>query len=171
LIYRGERYFPLSKSWVLRGRTEMWYGDGYGDTERLPFYKHFLAGGSGSIRGYESRSLGPREAITDGVQSTEPFGGNILLETSLEFIFPTPFVKDRRSVRTLFFVDGGNVFDSTREDAQNVELDASEMRYSAGLSLSWITGIGPLTFTFARALNDDPDDELQFFDFSLGQFF
>lgn len=171
LSYNGERYFALPKSWALRTRAELGYGGGYSDTERLPFYKHFLAGGFGSIRGFESRSLGPKEAVSGGPVSDDPFGGNVLVETSLEFIFPAPFVKDKRSVRTFLFVDGGNVFDTEREDAQNVELDIAEFRYSAGVSLSWLTGIGPLTFTFARALNDKPGDEAQFFDFSLGQFF
>ncbi len=172
LTYNGERYFPLSKSWTLRTRAELGYGGGYADTERLPFYKHYLAGGTGSIRGFESRSLGPKEAVNDSDAVTDdPFGGNVLIESSLEFIFPTPFVKDKRTVRTLFFVDGGNVFDTERSDDQNVELDPDEFRFSAGLSLSWITGIGPLTFTFAKALNDEPGDDVQFFDFSLGQFF
>ena len=57
LTYSGERYFPLSHYWTLRARTELGYGGGYSDTERLPFYKHYLAGGTGSIRGFESRSL------------------------------------------------------------------------------------------------------------------
>lgn len=175
LTYNGERYFPLTKKWVLRARTELGYGEGYLDTDQLPFYKHFLAGGTGSIRGFESRTLGPKEAdsdTTDGL-SDDPFGGNVLIEGSLEFIFPMPFVKDKRTVRSLFFIDGGNVFDIERdeEDSQNVYLDESEFRYSAGLSFSWITGIGPLTFTFAKALNDEPGDDTQFFDFSLGQFF
>ena len=74
-------------------------------------------------------------------------------------------------MRTFLFIDGGNVFDTERDDAQNIELGFSEFRYSTGVSLSWLTGIGPLTFTFARALNDKPGDETQFFDFSLGQFF
>ena len=171
ITYNGERYMPITKSWTLRGRTEVGYGAGYSDTDRLPFYKHFLAGGSGSIRGYETRSLGPKEAVSADETSDDPFGGNVLVETSLELIFPAPFLKDKRSVRTLFFIDGGNVFDTERTDDQNVDLDLTEFRYSTGFSLSWITGIGPLTFTFARALNDEPGDETQFFDFSLGQFF
>ncbi|MCB1699851.1 MAG: outer membrane protein assembly factor BamA [Pseudomonadales bacterium] len=63
LTYNGEIYFPvplLSPSWTLRLHTELGYGDGWGDTKGLPFYENFFAGGFGSVRGYQSNTLGPR---------------------------------------------------------------------------------------------------------------
>jgi outer membrane protein insertion porin family len=62
LIYQGEIYYPvpLLSSWTLRLRTELGYGDGYGDTTELPFYENFFGGGFGSVRGYQSNTLGPR---------------------------------------------------------------------------------------------------------------
>ncbi|GAB5450675.1 MAG: outer membrane protein assembly factor BamA [Halioglobus sp.] len=70
LTYRGEIYFPvpLLETWSLRLRTELGYGDGYGDTTELPFYEHFFAGGFGSVRGYESNTLGPRSTPADEYQ-------------------------------------------------------------------------------------------------------
>ena len=67
LTYRGEIYYPvpLLDSWTLRLRTELGYGDGYGDTTELPFYEHFFSGGFGSVRGYESNTLGPRSTPAD----------------------------------------------------------------------------------------------------------
>ncbi len=60
LNYRGEVYFPIKGAWTLRLRSELGYADGYGDTSALPFYEHFFAGGFGSVRGFESNTLGPR---------------------------------------------------------------------------------------------------------------
>ncbi len=62
LTYRGEVYYPvpLLRSWTLRLRTDLGYGDGYGDTTELPFYEHYFGGGFGSVRGYQSNTLGPR---------------------------------------------------------------------------------------------------------------
>jgi outer membrane protein insertion porin family len=63
LTYNAEIYFPvplLPPSWTLRLRTELGYGDGWGDTDGLPFYENFFAGGFGSVRGYQSNTLGPR---------------------------------------------------------------------------------------------------------------
>ncbi len=164
--YQGERYFPLWDPWVLRTRTELGYGNGYGSTDRLPFFKHFYSGGIGSVRGYDARSLGPKDSL-----GVDPFGGNLLTEGSVELIFPAPFVKDQRSIRTLLFLDGGNVFDTVRKDAQSLDAHLSALRYSVGLSFSWITAIGPLTFTFSRPINEETTDRPKSFDFSLGQIF
>ena len=163
--YKAQRYFKVTDAWTLRFRTEVGYGDGYGDTERLPFYKHYFAGGFGSVRGYTDRSLGPEDSLF----SSRAFGGNLLTEGSIELIFPTPFVKDRRSVRTAFFLDGGNVFDTDRGAEHDFEL--SELRYSVGVGLTWITGIGPLTFSYAKPINESPDDTTRGFNFSVGQTF
>lgn len=166
LNYQGDFYFPLNDTFTLRTRTELGYGDGYSDTDVLPFYKHYFSGGMGSVRGFESRTLGP----VDDTATPDPFGGNLLTEVSLEFIFPAPFVKDKRTVRTAFFVDGGNVFDTKRSD-ENFDFDVSEFRYSTGLELTWITALAPLSFTFSKAFNEADTDQTETFGFTFGTVF
>ena len=166
--YRSNFYYPLSKEhdFVFRVRNDFAWGDGYGDTEALPFYVHYFAGGINSVRGYENNSLGRLTTPhPNNVSSADPFGGNILFENSFELIFPLPFVKDQRSMRMAYFLDGGNVFDSSRRYG----FDLNEVRWSTGLSLQWITFIGPLGFSLGKAINDVPGDETEFFQFSLGQ--
>lgn len=165
LDYQGEKYLPLPADWVLRLRGELGYGDGLNGTSELPFYKHFYAGGISSIRGYKSRSLGPKDSAGDA------FGGDLLVESGVEFIFPAPFVEDKRSLRTLLFIDLGNVFDTNRTDEPNLGIKPSNLRIGTGVGLSWITAIGPLSFTLSRAYNDADSDETEVFDFSLGQTF
>lgn len=205
VTYNAQKYFPISGEWTFRIRTELGFGDGYGDTEELPFFRNFRAGGVGSVRGYTSNSLGPKGAIkrtyysyeTVGdeiVESNEgdyylednnSLGGNLLTEASMELVFPLPFVEDQRSMRSVLFMDAGNVFDTqcleltgaTRDGFTNdhpgcVEgFDVDEIRLGTGVSLTWVTAIGPLTFTFARSLNSKDDDETEGFEFSLGQVF
>ena len=170
LNYRGERYFPLTKIWTLKTRANIGYGDGYGSTEKLPFFEHYYAGGFGSVRGYEDRSLGPRERQSpDDIGDADAIGGNLLVEGALEFIFPVPFVKDKRSIRTLFYIDGGNVFDTLRKDDDGLDFDPDEFRYAYGVGMSWITGIGPLTFSLSKPFNDQNGDDTKRFQFSLGR--
>lgn len=170
MSYRSDFYEPLSDShkFVFRLRNEVSWGDGYGDTGSLPFYEHYYAGGINSVRGYENNSLGllttPQQL---SVAAEEAFGGNMLFENSAELIFPIPFVKDQRSMRFALFVDAGNVFDTNR----GYDFDLNEVRWSTGLSFKWITFIGPLGFSFGKAINDIPSDDTQFFQFSLGQGF
>jgi outer membrane protein insertion porin family len=103
----------------------------------------------------------------------DPFGGNILVEGSAEIIFPIPFVKDQRSMQAAFFVDVGNVFDSNCGVSQIncFDIDASHLNVSAGIGLTWITGFGPLTFSLAKPLEENVDDETEIFQFSLGNSF
>ena len=174
--WTGQKYFPISQSWTLRVRSDVAYGDGYGDDEVLPFFENYFSGGIGSVRGYESRSLGPRsEGLSYFVNGTtdpdpDPIGGNLLTEASLELIFPTPFAPESRSVRTFLFVDAGNVFETERDDIF-ADFEPQDIRTSAGIGLSWLTAIGPLSFNLAKALNDQPGDDTEVFQFSLGQTF
>ncbi|MDG1207151.1 MAG: outer membrane protein assembly factor BamA, partial [Pseudomonadales bacterium] len=112
--YQGQIFFPLTRALTLRLSTRLGYGDSYGDTETYPFYKNFYAGGFGSVRGYESNSLGPRSTPNpnDVFAEPDPIGGNVLATFNAEIIFPLPFVEDQRQMKSVFFIDGGNVFNS-----------------------------------------------------------
>lgn len=171
--YRGQKFFPLGNTWSLKFRGDLGYGDGLGsDYDRMPFYEHFFSGGLGSVRGFRSNSLGMRSSRS-GLETINAFGGNILIEGSAELIFPLPFIEDQRSLQTSLFIDGGNVFTnrcfSSANCTEGVELD--ELRFSAGASLTWLTAIGPLSFSLARPLNEQDGDRTEFFQFSLGQTF
>ncbi|ANF59503.1 outer membrane protein assembly factor BamA [Halotalea alkalilenta] len=176
LRYRGQKLFELNPEWALKFRTELGYADSYGDTDVYPFFENFYAGGLGSVRGFRSNTLGQRTtARGDGDEDT--LGGNILIEGSAELIFPLPFIEDRRQLQSSFFFDTGNTYLSdcyaTGDTASQCSsgIDLGELRYSVGVGLSWLTPVGPLTFSLAQPLNRKSDDESQVFQFSLGQTF
>lgn len=104
--------------------------------------------------------------LTRTTGDDDPFGGNLLLEGSAELIFPLPFIDDQSSFRTAFFLDAGQVYDTSRSE---YSFELGEIRASAGVSLSWITAIGPLSFSLARPLNDKEGDDTQVFEFALGR--
>lgn len=172
LGYSGQRYFPLTRRLTVKARSELGYGDGYGGDPRLPFYQRYTAGGFGSVRGYDDRSLGARSPSHASVvanlpdKDPDPIGGDFLVEGSVELIFPAPFAGDSRSLRTSLFYDAGNVF---LTDSEIFVPDFTQLRTSVGLALSWYTVIGPLSFSLSRPLNTLSDDETQAFQFSLGQ--
>jgi len=170
LRYRGDSFWPLNEqeTWAIRARGELGYGDGYGDRSQMPFYEHFYAGGYGSVRGFEANSLGNRvDTNKTWTDDDDPFGGNVLTEGSLELIVPTPFAGDTRSMRTAFFLDAGQVFDTAR----GFDPEFGEIRASVGVGFQWITVVGPLAFSLAKPITDKSGDETQVFQFSLGQSF
>lgn len=166
--YQSNMYFPLDKAqeYAFRIRNEWAWGESYGDTGAYPFYEHYYAGGINSVRGYETNTLGPKTTPNPGdFSDPDPFGGNLLFENAFELIFPIPFIKDQQSMRMALFVDTGTVFDTQR----GYDFDYTELRWSTGLALQWNTFIGPLGFSLGKAMNATPDDEKEFFQFSLGQ--
>ena len=169
---------PWIRDMSLRFRTRLGYGEGFGDTDRLPFFENYYAGGFGSVRGFESNSLGPRES--SGVINPDPIGGNTLALFGAELILPTPFLPDPRSTQAVLFFDAGNVFDThcTTDGATGLVLQPNcfepsidELRYSAGLGVTWISGFGPMSFSFGQSFNGGPQENREMFQFTLGQTF
>jgi len=103
----------------------------------------------------------------------DPFGGNALIEASAEILFPMPFIKDRSQLRSAFFFDVGNVFNTEcgADQVNCFDIDAGELRYSVGIGVTWLSGFGPLTFSLAKPLNASEIDEREVFQFTLGRSF
>jgi outer membrane protein insertion porin family len=173
--YNGQIFFPLTRHLTLRLRTDLGYGGTFGNTQTFPFYKNFFAGGLGSVRGYERNSLGPQStpAFIDPFGEVDPIGGNVLVEGSAEILFPLPFVEDQRSLRSAFFFDVGNVYNSDCQPFSRIceDLDFGDLRYAAGLTITWVTGFAPITFSLAVPINDKDIDDTETFQFELGRTF
>ncbi|WP_422823097.1 outer membrane protein assembly factor BamA [Vreelandella profundi] len=179
---RAQQLFPINadESFAFKFTGNVGYADTLGSNDPFPFYENFYAGGLGSVRGYTSNTLGQRTTPANEGGRNRTLGGNVSIEGSAEIIFPLPFIEDQRALQTSLFLDGGNTFlsscyDVLDEDAGrqqcNSGVDLGDLRYSTGIGLSWLTPVGPLTFSVARPLNEESGDDTQFFQFSLGQTF
>jgi outer membrane protein insertion porin family len=157
--YQYQHFFPLSQMFTLALNTEVGLGNGYGGQD-LPFYKNFFAGGIGSVRGFESSSIGPRDAVTD-----ESIGGNRRAVGSLELLFPLPGAGYDKSLRLGWFLDAGQVWE------KGEKIKPGDMRFSTGLSVAWSSPLGPLKFSFGQPFNKKPEDRVQRFQFQLGTAF
>ena len=82
-------------------------------------------------------------------------------------------MKDQRQLRTVLFWDVGNVFDtscsSTAKNCSNINL--GELASSVGVGLTWITALGPLSFSLGMPIKKPDNADTQVFQFSLGQTF
>lgn len=158
LDYLQQWFHPLSKDLTLMLHGEAGIAGGYGSKD-LPFFKNFYAGGPGSVRGYDSNSLGPRDS-TNAV-----LGGPRRVLAGAEVLAPFPGMGNEQSVRLSGFIDGGAIYGPG-------DLPGSAgMRYSAGVALTWISPVGPLKFSYAVPINKQPQDKLQKFQFTLGSIF
>jgi len=159
LRYRQQWLYPVT-SWLTTSLNgELGYGNGYSGQE-LPFFKNYYLGGVSSVRGYQTSSLGPRDPTTNDI-----LGGNRSILFNAEALFPFPGVKQDKSVRLSGFVDGGQVF------GKDEQIKLGELRFSAGLAVSWFSPVGPLKFSIAQPLKKKPGDSVERFQFQLGTFF
>jgi len=182
-----------------------------GNDQILPFWENFRAGGgSDTLRGFETNIVGPRAIYRlsnlvpctpdpignigscllgpdhDVVSpSRRSVGGNAIAVAGLELIVPTPFLDEgfSNSVRTSFFIDAGNVWDTEFDMNDYKDLapkefariddysDIGRYRVSGGLSIQWLSPMGPMIFSFAKAIKEEEGDDTKFFNFNIGQTF
>lgn len=120
------------------------------DRGYLPINERIFLGGIRSIRGFENRTVSPKNEYDDEI------GGKIAFANSAELSFP---LIDRIKLRGSMFFDYGMIGKKNLDEIQ---------RMSTGLGVEWITPIGPLQLVFAKPLNDKKGDDTNSFEFSLG---
>ena len=150
--FMGEANFyglDLSSAWYFKGFGEdhvielvaqAAVTDNYGDSARVPLlHRHFL-GGSGNLRGFGYRQVGPRDA--DG----EPVGGKTMYRGTIEYSVPTPL----EILRAAAFYDVGGV----SRDAYNFPFDLRNDNWGLGLRID-IPFLGPLRMDYGFPIKDD----------------
>ena len=153
-------YIPLTKEFVWNNDLNLGYAHSYGN-DPYPFFQNYYVGGTNSVRGYKAASIGKQyyDEVQEDFVST---GGTTKIVASTSMLFPLPGGMFKDQVRIETFIDGGGVW----EEDSNIALD--EMRFSAGLSVLWVSPFGPINVSFAKALNDDAQDETESFQFGMG---
>ncbi len=154
-IYEHQYFKPISRTMTLALKGEFDYGRGLG-SKPYPIFKNFTAGGIGSVRGFDSASLGALD------KNGDPLGGSSRLIANAELQFPFPGSSNDRTLRWFTFLDAGNVFQ------EGQKMNISELRYATGLGLSWVSPIGPLKLSYGKPLNAKPEDKVRSFQFQMG---
>ncbi|MEW5758735.1 MAG: outer membrane protein assembly factor BamA [Candidatus Omnitrophota bacterium] len=152
-----KQYFPIIKVTVLELRLMAGIANSFGDSDEVPIYERYFAGGSDTIRGYHERKVGPIDPQTD-----EPIGGEAIMVGNIEYIFPIfQFVKGAA------FYDIGNVW----EKVEN--FGSGHFRSGIGVGLRVKTPMGPVRIDYGYPLNLEPGEEKRSgkFHFSMGSSF
>ena len=157
--YQDQYYWSLTRNLTLAFNGQIDYGEGFGG-KPYPVFKNVYAGGIGTVRGYESSTLGNSYAGDED----ENVGGSKRLIGNVELQMPLSAMGggDDRTLRWFTFVDAGYVW----EEEESMHL--SDLRYSAGIGISWLSPIGPLKLSYGYPLNAEDGDEEQNFQFQIG---
>ena len=175
ISFQHQQFFPLANNFTLMVNGELGIGRAVGRRWRgspLPFFKNFYAGGSGSVRGFETGTLGPKDFAGDALGGEQRVIGN------LELFFPLPGIKDDQSLRMSAFIDAGGAFgpggspigiDGPQSTFSEFSFD--DLGVSAGVAVLWVSPLGPLKFSLAQPLVTQPGDKEEVFQFTLGNAF
>ena len=163
LEYKHSWYKDITKTFTLLLNGELGYAGSYG-SGAYPFFKNFYAGGVGSVRGFSSGTLGPRE-IDPATKLDFAVGGTRRIVGNAEIFAPVPFIKNSNQFRLSAFLDGGNVY------GDNQTINFGDLRYSTGVGISWVSPFGPLKLMYAKPLNKKIGDRTESIQFQLGQQF
>ncbi|MFC1808800.1 outer membrane protein assembly factor BamA [Candidatus Omnitrophota bacterium] len=151
---RYNHYWSVWKKHILHLKTKLGVVSEFGDSDFVPVYDRFYAGGLGTVRGYGYREIGP-------AGNGSPVGGETLCLASLEYSFPLI-----ENFKGAFFVDAGHV------NANSYEVESSDFAVSIGPGLHINTPIGPVAFYYGYPIaNEDPNNENGRFEFSFSKGF
>src|SRR5262249_10959158 len=130
--------------------------------DELPLFERYFPGGINSIRGFETRSLGPieeRKNIFGQVVDTTPIGGSEQVILNNELIFP---LVQGIGLKGVVFVDAGNAYSADG----GVPLD--EPRVAAGAGIRWLSPLGPFRIELGEPLVSKKHDKTSLILFSFG---
>ena len=199
LNYSNTTFLPVGNNgWAIALSAEIGYGDGYGDTDTLPFYENFYSGGVRSVRGYDDNTLGPRECLFTAAErgltadSPDLHPDFVLWQQTRDCVDTTGDQSNNSRVGNPLggaVLVGGSaelVFpapfaqDTVRlaifVDAGTVFesldwVESDEIRTSAGFAVKWQTPMAPIVINFSKALNADEFDETETIQFTYGTTF
>lgn len=107
------------------------------DIDKVPASMRFFAGGDQSIRGYDYKSISPKDS------EGELVGGKYLATASLEYNY-----QFAQKWRVAAFYDAGTAANDLHH----------RMYAGTGLGIRWLTPIGPVRIDVAKGLVDAPDE-------------
>ena len=154
LLWDNNTYFPIYKDLAFRFKTEFSYAQPIGDSDEIPIFERFFAGGSDTIRGYEERSVGPKD------ENGEEIGGNKLAIVSGEFIVPV-----NKQIRLVAFYDAGDVY------GPDENFDISSFKQGVGAGIRLQTPLGLLRLDWGYKLTPEPGESSDELHFGIGALF
>ena len=149
-------YYQIWKSpigsFIFSNRFKLGWGESY-NSDPFPLFRRFFPGGINSVRGFDSRELGPKDG------EGNEFGGNKQLVTNFEIIFP---LVESFGLNGVVFYDIGNAFDD------DVDISYESLRHAIGWGVRWRSPIAPIRVEFGYPLDKEEGDKSVVTHFSFG---
>lgn len=194
IVFDGKHYLPLDKysKWVCIHTIYTGYVNGFYNQKESPFYDNFYIGGIETVRGFRLNSIGPKAAYyicndsdtnysTCSVKnSSDAVGGNAIALVKSELMIPIlSYINTSEyfdTARVFLFMDAGTVWDTHWKNTKMTQVAGivdysifKHIRVSTGISLKWISPIGPIIFSYSKLIKKYSGDIEEPFQFNIGK--
>ena len=156
--FRFSTYHEFNENYVGSGKIFLSAINGLNDEDVRLSKRKTLS--TRRLRGFSKGKIGP-------VDGNDHIGGNYAAAVNFDVNLPN-LLPDSSNTDVSFFVDFGNVWEVDYDDSLD---DSNKLRSSTGINASWISPIGPMTFTLATNLSKASTDTTESFNFNLGTSF
>ena len=156
--FRFSTYHEFNENYVGSGKIFLSAINGLNDEDVRLSKRKTLS--TRRLRGFSKGKIGP-------VDGNDHIGGNYAAAVNFDVNLPN-LLPDSSNTDVSFFVDFGNVWEVDYDDSLD---DSNKLRSSTGINASWISPLGPMTFTLATNLSKASTDTTESFNFNLGTSF
>lgn len=147
-------FFPLFDVTSFHVRGRFGYSTGLFGKE-VPIYERYYVGGIYTVRGIDFGDAGPKDV------NDEPIGGVTELILNFEYIFP--IISEYR-LKGLVFVDAGTSY-------AKGETYGSNLTYTTGPEIRWLSPMGPIRVSWGFNLSRKPGQATSKVEFAFGSVF
>ena len=140
---RASHNIPVLKDSVIELRAQVGIVDAFGDSDYVPIYERFFAGGANTIRGYNERKVGPIDPSTE-----DPLGGESMFVANIEYTKPL-----FEYIKVAAFYDVGNVWSKVSD------FGSDKLYSGVGFGVRIKTPIGPIRLDYGFPLETEPGEE------------
>ncbi len=153
-VFDSAWFFPVTERTVFSIRGRIGFAEGlFG--KKLPLYERFYVGGLYTVRGLGFGEAGPRD------ENGEVIGGKKELIFNLEYKFP---LVEELKLKGVVFVDVGRAYDDSEDFG-------TDLRYTAGGGIRWISPLGPLRIEYGFNIDRREGESSGKAEFAFGAFF
>lgn len=151
-VFDSGWFFPVFGDATIHLRGRIGYATGLFDKE-LPLYERFYVGGIHTVRGLGFGEAGPIDPGTG-----EPEGGKSKIVFNAEYIFP---ILAEHNLKGVAFFDAGRAYASG-------PAFGSDLRYTTGVGVRWISPIGPIRIEWGYNISPKPGEDQSRLEFTIG---
>ncbi len=150
------KYYSVSDNLILSGKFFLKTVNSIDDDVRVSRRVYIP---SSKLRGFETGKIGPKDG-------SEYVGGNFGSALNLNTTLPNIFSGYENIDLSLFF-DAATL----REVDYDSSLESSKIRSATGITVNWLTIIGPLNFSYSIPITKEDTDQTESFRFRIGTSF